>query len=229
MHKIFLSLFFIILSVSYSSTENATQNTSTKMSETEILYNEFDLQDSVDYTIFQSAIAGYNALDVKNKDVVTLIDFTKPSTEKRLFVLDMKNKKVLISSLVSHGRNSGDNYAVSFSNVNGSHKSSLGFYETENTYNGKNGYSLILNGLEKGINDKAKERAIVIHGADYCEPSVIKSSGRLGRSFGCPALPRAINKKVIDAIKGGTLLFIYAKDKSYVMKSPVLHRSLSSI
>ncbi len=124
--------------------------------------------------------------------------------------------------MVAHGKNSGNNYATSFSNDYGSFKSSLGFFITENTYNGKNGYSLVLNGLEKGINDRAKERAVVVHGADYSNPSVIRSSGRLGRSLGCPAVPQACTRKIINTIKNGTILFIYAEDEGYAAKSSVL-------
>lgn len=180
------------------------------------------LENTVNYTAFEQAITGYNKIDEKNKNIITLIDFTKPSTEKRLYVLDMKQKKLLYTSLVSHGKNSGENYATSFSNENGSHKSSLGFYLTERAYQGKNGYSLVLDGLEKGINDQAKERAIVIHGAPYSNPSVINTTGRLGRSYGCPALPQTICKPVINAIKDGTLLYIYANDKNYLNQSAIL-------
>lgn len=190
------------------------------------LYAEMQLENVVDYTMFQQAIAGYNHLSVKNKDIITLIDFTKPSTEQRLYVFDIKRKKLLFLSHVSHGRNSGENFATSFSNRSGSNQSSLGFFVTENTYQGKNGYSLVLDGLEKGINDRAKERAIVIHGAAYCNPSVIGPSGRLGRSLGCPALPQAVNDAIIDVIKGGSLLYIYANDKEYLKQSTILDQVL---
>ncbi len=135
------------------------------------------LAGTVNFIAFRQAVAGYNRIQGKKKPILTLIDFSKPSTEKRLYVFDIDKKELLYSSVVSHGKNSGENYATSFSNQTGSYKSSLGFYLTENTYQGKNGYSLILNGLEKGINDKAKERAIVMHGAAYANPSVI-ASGR---------------------------------------------------
>ncbi|WP_370648564.1 murein L,D-transpeptidase catalytic domain family protein, partial [uncultured Parabacteroides sp.] len=125
------------------------------------LYTDMQLDNVVNYTAFEQAITGAQAVERRNKDIITLIDFTKPSTEERLYVLDIRHKKLLFSSLVSHGKNSGGNYATSFSNKVNSYKSSLGFFVTENTYQGKNGYSLILNGLEKGINDRAKERAIV--------------------------------------------------------------------
>ena len=183
------------------------------------LYHEIALAGTIDYAVFERAIAGYNRMGGHDKDILTVIDFTKPSTEKRLFVIDLKLKKILFISYVAHGRNSGEKYATSFSNREGSFKSSLGFYKTENTYYGKNGYSLVLDGLERGINDKAKERAIVMHGAAYADPSTIRSCGRLGRSLGCPALPLAVSKKIIDTIKGGTLLYIHGDDKTYASLS----------
>ena len=183
------------------------------------LYHEIGLEGIVDYALFERAIAGYNQTDSLAKDILTLIDFSKPSTEKRLYVVNLRLKKLLYVSYVSHGRNSGEKYATSFSNKEGSYKSSLGFYRTENTYYGKNGYSLILDGLEKGINDNAKERAIVMHGAAYADPSTIRSCGRLGRSLGCPALPLTVCKKIIDTIKGGTLLYIHGDDKTYAERT----------
>lgn len=188
------------------------------------LYQEMQLEGVVNFETFEQAITGYHKIEDKTKEILTLVDFSKPSTEERFYVFDMRHKKLLFSSLVSHGKNSGGNYATSFSNENGSLKSSLGFFLTENTYQGKNGYSLVLNGLEKGINDRAKERAIVIHGAAYSNPSVIASSGRLGRSFGCPALPQAVSKPIINTIKGGSLLFIYANNKNYLAYSPILSK-----
>ena len=183
------------------------------------LYEDMQLEDIVNYTAFKYAYAGYNKINVRNKDIMTLIDFSKPSTEERFYVFDMLHKKLLFSTYVSHGKRSGENYATSFSNKPGSHKSSPGFFVTENAYySGRNGYSLILNGLEKGINDKARQRSLVIHGADYCDPSLIES-GRLGRSFGCPAIPVDINQPIIDTIKDGTLLYIYTNDKNYLSTS----------
>ena len=189
------------------------------MPNSRMLYHEMALAGTIDYAVFERAIAGYNRMGGHDKDILTVIDFTKPSTEKRLFVIDLKLKKILFISYVAHGRNSGEKYATSFSNREGSFKSSLGFYKTENTYYGKNGYSLVLDGLERGINDKAKERAIVMHGATYADPSTIRSCGRLGRSLGCPALPLAVSKKIIDTIKGGTLLYIHGDDKTYASRS----------
>ena len=168
----------------------------------EQLFEEMELGGIVNFIAFRQAVAGYNRIKEKSKPILTLIDFSKPSTEKRFFVFDM-------------------NYATSFSNQNGSYKSSLGFYLTENTYQGGNGYSLILNGLEKGINDKAKERSIVVHGASYANPTVA-ASGRLGRSLGCPALPTKLAKPIINTIKDGSVMFIYANNSSYLAQSDIL-------
>lgn len=187
----------------------------------EQLFEEMQLGGIINFIAFREAVAGYYRIKQKTKPIMTLIDFTKPSTEKRLFVFDMEKKKMVYSSVVAHGRNSGANYATSFSNEYGSYKSSLGFYLTESTYQGKNGYSLILNGLEEGINDRAKQRAIVMHGAAYANPSTI-ASGRLGRSLGCPALPQALAKPIIDTIKKGSVLFIYAGNEEYRAQSALL-------
>lgn len=173
-------------------------------------YNQLDLHNLICFDAFETAIKGYNRVSKKREGILTLIDFSKPSTAERLAVVDLNNKKVLYKSLVAHGKGSGGLYATLFSNRNGSHQSSLGFYRTSNTYQGSNGYSLRLEGLEPGINDNAMARAIVIHGASYCSKS-IAARGRLGRSFGCPALPHELNKPIIDAIKEGSLLFIYAR------------------
>ena len=187
-----------------------------------ILYRSMQLEGVVSWKAFRQAVAGYHKIENRKRDILTLIDFSRPSTEKRLFVFDMKQHKLLFSSVVSHGKNSGENYATSFSNEYGSYKSSLGFYLTETTYQGKNGYSLILNGLEKGINDRARERAIVMHGAAYANPSVVSKGGRLGRSFGCPAVPQALTRPIIDTIKGGSVMYIYAGTPDYLAQSTVL-------
>ncbi len=183
------------------------------------LYEEIGLNGKLNYDVFKTALNGYNKIDGRKKELLTIIDYSKPSTEKRFFVIDMDKKELLVYSHVSHGKNSGGNIATSFSNKVSSNKSSLGFFLTENTYMGGNGYSLVLNGLEKGINDKAKDRYIVIHGADYANPKVAKSQGRLGRSLGCPALPRDISKKAIDMIKNGSVLFVYGNDTNYLERS----------
>ena len=213
-----LSLILIIGGICWGSLSGIAAERSS-VPNSRALYHEMALAGTIDYAVFERAIAGYNRMGGHDKDILTVIDFTKPSTEKRLFVIDLKLKKVLFISYVAHGRNSGEKYATSFSNREGAFKSSLGFYKTENTYYGKNGYSLVLDGLERGINDKAKERAIVIHGATYAGPSTIRSCGRLGRSLGCPALPLAVSTKIIDTIKGGTLLYIHGDDKTYASRS----------
>lgn len=186
------------------------------------LYRSMQLEGVVNWKAFRQAVAGYEKIEGRKRDILTLIDFSKPSTEERLYVFDMKKHRLLFSSVVSHGKNSGNNYATSFSNEYGSYKSSLGFYLTESTYQGKNGYSLILNGLEKGINDRARERAIVVHGAAYADPSVVARGGRLGRSFGCPALPPKLSRPIIDAIKGGSVMYIYADASDYLAHSTIL-------
>lgn len=194
-------------------------------SPTELLersYNNLGLEGKVSFEAYKSAMIGYSKIENRGKDILTLIDFSLPSTSERLFVIDVAAEKVLFHSVVAHGRNSGGNYATSFSNVSGSHKSSLGFYLTANTYKGRNGYSLILEGLEKGFNDKARQRAIVVHGAAYANPDVCASGGRLGRSFGCPALPHSITRDVIDTIKDGSVMFIYANQPEYLTKSAFL-------
>ena len=177
-----------------------------------LIYEELGLSSWVGEKAFREAYDGYCRIKDRKKEVLTLIDFTKPSNEERLLVLDMVEGKLLFHSLVAHGRNSGDLYATRFSNRPESHQSSLGLYLTEGTYTGKNGYSLRLNGLEKGINDNALARAIVIHGAAYADPSVCRGGRRLGRSWGCPALPPALNRPIIDTIKGGSVLYIYGEN-----------------
>ena len=151
-----------------------------------------------------------NKLDtLENDSIITIVDYSKPSHNERLFVIDIKNQKLLAQSLVAHGQNSGLVYAEKFSNRPQSHMSSLGMYLTSNTYSGKHGYSLRLNGLEKGLNDKAYIRAIVIHGASYVSSDYIADNGRIGRSFGCPALPKSNNNAIINFIKEGSCFYIY--------------------
>lgn len=193
------------------------------------LYEEMQLEGVVGYMAFRQALEGYEKIDAKRKEILTVIDFTKPSTDERMYVLDMKNKKMLYKSVVSHGRNSGENYATSFSNKVGSYQSSLGFYLTDITYQGKNGYSLILDGLEKGINDRARERAIVMHGAPYADPKVISNGGRLGRSLGCPAIPLAVTKPIINTLKEGSVLYIYANNQDYMAQSALLTQTKNGL
>lgn len=156
-----------------------------------------------------------------NDSIISIIDFSEPSSKKRLFILDLKNFKILFNTLVAHGRNSGREIATSFSNQAESYKSSPGFYITSETYDGKNGYSLKLEGIEKGVNDNAYDRGIVIHGADYVCQDYVNAQGYIGRSQGCPALPLNISRPVINTIKNGTCLFIY--HPSYINRSSLLN------
>jgi len=176
---------------------------------------------------FKFAIQGFENLKMAGRifkdDILTIVDFTKPSSEKRLFIIDMKNRKILFNTYVAHGQKSGAGMATTFSNTPESFQSSLGLYETTGTYIGKNGYSMRLDGLENGINDKAEERAIVMHGAPYVSEGFIKARGYLGRSWGCPAVPENLNRPIIDRIKNGSCLFIYSNDKTYIKKSKVIN------
>ncbi len=177
--------------------------------------------------VVQMAVSGYLNLVEKGEiamgSPLSIIDFSLPSTKERLWIFDLEEGNLLHHSLVSHGRNSGDLMAKKFSNINSSFMSSLGFYVTGETYQGKHGYSLRLDGVEKGFNDLARERAIVIHGADYANRDFVKNTGRLGRSLGCPALPMDIYKEVINTIKDGSCLFIYGNDADYLSKSPLIN------
>lgn len=181
---------------------------------------------------FQMAYQGYQNLahqDLIERDsILTLIDFSKASTEKRFFIIDLKHEKVLEKSLVAHGKNTGVLFAENFSNTPHSNQSSLGFFLTGNTYQGKHGYSLRIKGMEPGINSNAWQRAIVIHGANYVSENFISKHGRLGRSFGCPALPYDISRKVIDLIKDSSCLFIYSPDESYLDSSSIISPSYYS-
>lgn len=195
------------------------RNPNAKPDITNTTYINCNLEEKLDLKIFKNAMESLNEMEYNNEDIVTIIDFSKPSAEKRLFILDLKNQKLLYLTFVAHGKNTGLNIATKFSNTNRSLQSSLGLYQTGEPYQGKHGYSLRLDGLEKGFNDNARSRAIVIHGAEYVSEDFIESHGRLGRSWGCPALPVEETKEIIDLIKGGTCLYIYADDKNYLENS----------
>jgi hypothetical protein len=156
---------------------------------------------------------------VNRPGILTVIDYSLPSTAKRLWVLDLDAREVLYHELTSHGQGSGGNMTTSFSNVSMSLQSNIGVMTTAETYYGKNGYSLRLDGRELGYNDQARPRAIVIHGADYVSEEFIRRTGRLGRSWGCPALERSVNRELIDTIKGGSLVFGYFPDQDWLENS----------
>ena len=194
----------------------------------EIIYDSLQLNElGLSQQAFNYAVKGYESLKkqgrLRNENILSIIDFTKPSSQKRLFVLDVNSFKILFNTYVAHGRNTGEAYANKFSNKPDSYQSSLGFYLTEGTYNGKNGFSMQLEGMEYGINNRAEERAIVVHGAAYVSEGFIKSRGYIGRSHGCPALPEKLNKPIIEKIKNGSCLFIYSNDKNYLQQSKILN------
>jgi hypothetical protein len=183
--------------------------------------NQFELPNIQSFT---QALKGFYLLKEKgliHKDILTLIDFSLSSNIKRLWVIDLVSNTILYHSLVAHGRNTGDEYAKSFSNADRSFKSSLGFYATGEIYNGKHGISLKLDGLEKGVNDNARARGVVIHPANYVSDSFIKNNKRLGRSQGCPAVPEELSKGIINTIKNKSCLFIYFPSNNLKVVSPL--------
>ena len=159
---------------------------------------------------------------IADLSTLTVIDYSRPSTAKRLWVFDVKRRALLYEELVAHGSGSGENVATAFSNENNSHRSSLGLFRTDETYVGRNGYSLRLHGLDAGFNDHAYDRAIVMHGAPYVSDDFAKAQGRLGRSWGCPALREGIAREVIDTVKGTGLVFAYYPDPAWLAASKYL-------
>jgi hypothetical protein len=188
------------------------------------LYETLLLSRKLRYDIFRKAVAGHGRINFHKSDIITIIDYTQPSSEKRLFVIDLKTQRIIHHSHVTHGLNSGFIHARMFSNEPGSKQSSLGFFKTAETYFGKYGYSLRLDGLEPGINDLARKRDIVIHGAPYANPVNIEKYGYLGTSWGCPALPEEAARSIIDTIKEGACLYIYADDHTYLSHSDYVDR-----
>ena len=226
MRKIFLVILLLIiypvLNIAVSEEPNLTDVKSD-------VYSFLNLsQLGLSKEAYQFAVKGFYKLreqgQLLNSSVLTIIDFSQSSNNKRLYVIDLYKRALLFNTYVAHGKNTGNEFAEKFSNIPGTLQSSLGFYITENMAIGsKVGMSLILKGIEKGINDKAREREIIIHGADYATEDFIKKNGRLGRSFGCPSLPPDLIKPVAESIKDGTCLFIYKHDDNYINKSTVLN------
>ena len=184
------------------------------------LYNEIGLSKTgLKYEVFSKALTGYYNMKhdglLSEKPILTVVDFTKSSAKKRLWVIDIENKEVLHHTYVAHGRNSGVEYAENFSNDGKSFMSSIGFYVTQDTYVGKHGLSLRLDGVDEGFNTNALDRCIVIHGAEYASPDIIEQTGRLGRSLGCPALPMEEHNAIINTVKGNTALYVHASENSY--------------
>lgn len=239
-YNFFTSVFFLFLTISattpehtakraesaktFASTEVSTVNAATA---TETVYNSIKANSATmpSLEVFSKALHGFNHLKEQGKikkDLLTVIDFSLSSNTKRLWIIDMASNKVLYNTLVAHGRNSGNEFANAFSNSASSYMSSLGFYATGEIYTGKHGASLRLDGLEKGINNNARARAVVMHAADYVSEAFIKAHSRLGRSLGCPALPANLNKEVINLIQGKSCLFIYHPSQSYASASRLL-------
>lgn len=192
------------------------------------LYDSLDLaaaglsKEAFRYAWFGFQNAGFT------KSILAIADFSQSSRNKRLYVIDFSNQKVLLNTYVAHGRNSGQEYASKFSNINSSYQSSLGFYKGLGTYQGKHGLSLRLQGLEKNINDQAFERAIVMHGADYVSEDFIRQTGRLGRSLGCPAVSQAEHQQLIKMLQNGAGLFLYYPDAQYFNHSQILHQAVAT-
>ncbi|MCL9774255.1 murein L,D-transpeptidase catalytic domain family protein [Vibrio methylphosphonaticus] len=206
--------FIAILVVSYnarSETELSPYQAQKKLEApttlVERIYDRAALDGVVDFQLFKNAYIAYSKTPEKKKPLLTIIDYSKPSTDKRFYVIDLAKKSLVYNTYVSHGVNSGAKQATAFSNVINSRKTSLGTFVTDTTYYGSNGYSLRLDGLSRGVNDNARERYIVVHGADYANESFIKKNGYLGRSWGCPALPQSVSKEIIDTIKGGSVIY----------------------
>jgi hypothetical protein len=192
------------------------------------IYADMDLEDSgLSRQAFQNAWIGYYKLKkkglLKKTNVLTICDFSQSSSNQRMYVIDVHNHRVLYRTYVAHGINSGEEYANSFSNKMESCKSSLGFYITSGTYTGANGYSLRIEGVDKGFNDNARKRAIVIHGANYVSMKIVHKYGMMGTTFGCPAIPTEMTTQIIPVVKNGSCLFIYYPSKKYLAQSPVLN------
>jgi len=194
------------------------------------LYKKLN-DEELSYKAFQTALKGFLSLrsenKLKNERYLTIIDMSISANKNRFFLIDLNNKSIIHKSIVAHGRNSGGEFAKLFSNKVGSFKSSIGFYKTAETYNGKHGLSLRLDGLEHS-NNNARKRAIVIHAADYVSDVFISNNGRLGRSLGCPSLPLKNYSKIIDNIKNGSVLFIYYPNQEYLQSSKLANGKIAN-
>jgi len=232
---VFLLLFLFLLSLSGHAKNNSssffTVSNSIKKEarfSAEKLYDSLGLENyGLSKKAWQYAVKGYKKLLAKgrigNTDVITICDFSLSSRQKRLFIIDLKNGELLLNTYVAHGRRSGMEYARSFSNKTNSHQSSLGFYITRNQYYGENGLSLRLDGIEKGFNDKALRRNIVIHGSGYANDDFLNTNSFLGRSYGCPAVPEGEIETIVNTIKEGSCFFIYYPAKKYISSSKILN------
>jgi len=211
-----------------SAREVVAAETRMVISQAVILYDQMGLEKAgLDEKAFEYAWRGYYNLLKKGlitkKSVLTICDFTQSSCSKRLYIIDVRRKKLLYRTYVAHGKNSGDEYATSFSNEPESFKSSLGFYITKKTYYGRNGLSCRIEGLDAGFNDMAAKRNIVLHGSGYAGEKYLKANGILGTSQGCAAIPLKMKKKVIRLVRNGSCLFIYHPTEKYLLESTVIN------
>jgi hypothetical protein len=193
-----------------------------------IMYEEMDLADSgLSRKAFQYAFTGYYKMKKKGllrrTHILTICDFSQSSSVERMYVIDVRTRRVLYRTFVAHGINSGEEYATSFSNKMESCKSSLGFYVTTGVYTGANGLSLRINGVDKGFNDNALKRAIVIHGAGYVSKRILKKYGVMGTTFGCPAIPTEMTTQIIPVVKNGSCFFIYYPSTKYLSRSTIIN------
>ena len=240
--KTSLVALFLLCSISslragtiYHNTAKAEAQRAAKRAETRmilatatIIYDEMDLEDSgLSRKAFESAWTGYYKLKKKGllrrTNILSICDFSQSSSNQRLYVIDVHNRRLLYRTYVAHGINSGSAFAASFSNRMESCKSSLGFYVTSTAYNGANGLSLRIDGLDRGFNDNARKRSIVIHGAGYVSPRILQKYGVMGTTFGCPAIPTDMTSQIIPVVKNGSCFFIYYPSKKYLAQSPVLN------
>ena len=243
--QLLLGLFYLIATSFYpSNSENHSQSKKvvkeikvspkknfSPVNEAEEVYKNLQFEgEKLNFEVFEKAFLGFQNLKKSGKlqptaNLLSVCDFSLSSNRKRLWVIDLDEKKILFNSLVAHGKGTGEEFAMSFSNTMDSHQSSLGFYITEQTYTGDNGYSMRLFGMDKGYNDAALERCIVMHGANYVSEDFIRAEKRLGRSWGCPAVPRDLAQPIINTIKNGTCLFVYYPDQNYLAGSEWLKNS----
>ena len=243
--QLLLGLFYLIATSFYpSNSENHSQSKKvvkeikvspkknfSPVNEAEEVYKNLQYEgEKMNFEVFEKAFLGFKKKKKSGKlqptaNLLSVCDFSLSSNRKRLWVIDLDEKKILFNSLVAHGKGIGEEFAMSFSNTMDSHQSSLGFYITEQTYNGDNGYSMRLFGMDKGYNDAALERCIVMHGANYVSEDFIRAEKRLGRSWGCPAVPRDLAQPIINTIKNGTCLFVYYPDQNYLAGSEWLKNS----
>jgi hypothetical protein len=225
--QLFFLLILCVMAQSGYGNAFSMPNPSNPSNEVEAKVLQLSQKLNINTQALRLALNGYEKLKslgrISNLRFLTIADFSKPSNENRLYVIDLFLEQVVVQTLVAHGKKSGTLFANIFSNKTSSHKSSLGFYVTGNIYNGRNGASLELNGMESGINDHAKNRSIVIHGADYVSNRYIQQQGYIGRSQGCPAVPNDQLTNIIDAIQGASCMFVYAPNKAYLQKSNFTH------